>query len=177
MRDALFERRLRGADIVGAVASTTPIDTSVTTDTDSATSADGVVLLSGTQVEEASSSTLCQNVSNSNSTLNFTPSVGSGIAIIAEWNAEGPECGMSGTNNQFDSIWFEGEDDSCCGALDSSSGHAHIPYAGASLQTSTFNWANNLASGASGYGMMIVPFKAAVGSTAAPKMTLLGVGP
>jgi hypothetical protein len=170
-------------DIVGANAS--PLDTSATTSTTGATATSGLVN-SGSHNQgvppdsgtKAASSTVCTNSATFNTEMNFTPSTSSGIAIVVENNGEGPECGASNTNNMFDSAWFAGEDDLCCGTLDSSSGYGHLPYSSSAVQTWTFNWSNALAAGTtSGYSMSIAAFKSAtVAATCKPTRTLMGAG-
>jgi len=131
-------------DIVGAA--TSPLDTLVTTSTPGATASGGLVTSgSQNQAHYAVSSVACTNSANSNSALNFIPSFANGIAFIVENNGQGPECGASSTGNVPDMAWFGGEDDACCGTLDSSSGYGHIQYNSTSTWTYTFNWANCLA--------------------------------
>jgi len=164
-------------DVVGANA--TPLDTSVTTSTSGASASGGLVNSgSQNQAHYAVSSVTCTNSANSNSVMNFTPSTSSGIAFVVENNGQGPECGASSTNNVPDMAWFGGEDDACCGTLDSSSGYGHVAYSSTSAWTWTFNWANCLAdtpntgcaSGTgpgnapgSSYSMSLAAFKAAGG--------------
>jgi len=118
----------------------------------------GVVTGSGNQASEAASNTSCVNNSKYNSTLNATPTRANGLMFVVENNGQGPECGASGTNNVFDSAWFQTEDDACCGLLDSSSGFLHIPYSSTAQQTATFNWANSAAGSSSSFAIAAIAF-------------------
>lgn len=124
----------------------------------------GVVKAIGNQARKSSTSTSCPDIDGFNSTLNAAPSSSSGIIIVVENNGEGPECGMSGRGNVFDSAWFQREDDACCGMLNSASGYGHIFYSSPAEQTATFNWANPAASAPSGWSIVMVNFKGATGN-------------
>lgn len=121
----------------------------------------GIVKAFGQQAQKSTTDTSCPNDGSVNSTLRATPSSPSGIIIVVENNGQGPECGMSGPGNVFDSAWFQGEDDECCGMLNSSSGYGHIFYSSAAQQTATFNWANSAASGSSGWAIVMANFMSA----------------
>jgi hypothetical protein len=173
-------------DVVGSNAS--PLDAFVSTSTSGASASAGLVNSgSQSQTRYSVTSVSCPNTTASNTQMNFTPSSSGGIAFVVENNGQGPECGASGTNNVFDGAWFGGEDDACCGTLDSSSGYGHLAYANGGQEIWTFNWANCLAdtpttgcaSGTgpantpgSSYSMSIAAFKAPNRAS----LTLIGVG-
>jgi hypothetical protein len=165
-------------DVVGAA--TSPLDTSITTSTSGATASSGLVD-SGAQTQgaKAASATVCTSNVSVDTTVNFTPSTAGGIAFVVEQNGQGPECGVSGTaGSVLDAAWFGGEDDACCGTLDSSSGFGHLPYSSATQQIWTFNWSNSLAASASGYDMILAAFKSPAGAvTKTCTLSLMGAGP
>jgi len=178
-------------DVSGA--NSTALDTGSTTSTSGASASGGLVTSgSQTQAHYAVSSVACNNSANSNSQLNITPSTASGIIFGTENNGQGPEACTFGTNNVADMGWFGGEDDACCGTLDSSSGYLHIPYSSAAQQNAIFGWANCLAdtpttgcaSGTgpgnapgSSYFMSLAAFQAAPsGGAACTNRMLLGMG-
>jgi hypothetical protein len=132
-------------DIVGAASS--PLDTSATTSTSGATATSGFVKSgSQSQAHYATGSATCSNSANSNTSLNFTPSTSSGLAIVVDNNGQGPDfCDTGTAGNVVDNAWMKSMDDACCGSMNSSSGYGHIFYSSSSQMTYTSLWSNAIA--------------------------------
>jgi hypothetical protein len=118
-----------------------------------ATCTSGVCSTSGNQTSKAASNTVCTNSSSYNTGIQVTPSTATGIIFESGYTGSGPTCGNGGSSSgeSADATWFQTEDDSCCGYLDSSSTYNHGNYTSATQFTLQDNWANSAASGASGY--------------------------
>jgi hypothetical protein len=81
------------------------------------------------------------------------------LVIAAENNGTGPECGLRGTGYVLDSTWYNGQDDSSTGLLESSSGYGHIYASSVATYDFHWDWANATLSGAT---PMAAEFKAPI---------------
>lgn len=81
------------------------------------------------------------------------------LVIAVENNGTGPECALRGAGYVLDSTWYNGQDDSSTGMLESSSGYAHIYAATVATYDFHWDWANAMLSGAT---PMAAEFKAPI---------------
>jgi hypothetical protein len=104
---------------------------------------------------------VCTNSASYNTGIKVTPSTSKGIIFDTGFTGQGPTCGSAGSTSGVinDAVWFQTEDDACCGFLDSASTYDHGLYTSASQVTLQDNWANSAASGASGYQTLAIAIK------------------
>lgn len=130
----------------------------------------------GTQTSKAASNTTCTNNANFNSVATYTPTVANEIMLVAEYTGTGPECGVSSTNNIFDTMWYHTESDADSYNT-AGSGYGHLRNSTTAMQTFTFNWANSAAAGGSGWAMRLMVLKpAATGGSSFVSGPLIGQG-